>query len=100
MRRETAPLSRRYSLRTRLPLSNQNHNMNDPLVENTGHDHLAAPLAIDTLHPSHSSGNCRSAGSNEFDSQMKKAETSRAHAIPPPLRPSQSFRFLPRPRRK
>ena len=42
---------------------------------------VVAPLAIDNLHPSHSSGNSRPAGSNEFDSQIKKAELSRAPAI-------------------
>ena len=42
---------------------------------------VVAPLAIDTLRPSHSSGNSRPTGSNEFDSQIKKAEVSRAPAI-------------------
>lgn len=54
--------------------------MNEP-TDSSDHDDLAAPLAIDTLHPSHSSGNSRPAGSNEFDSQIKKAELSRAPAI-------------------
>ena len=51
---------------------------------------VAAPLAIDTLLPSHSSGNSRPAGSNEsdcpinkFDSQIKRPESSRAHTTPP-----------------
>lgn len=63
--------------------------MNDH-TDSSGTADVAAPLAIDTLLPSHSSGNSRPAGSsksdcpiNKFDSQIKRPESSRAPAIPP-----------------
>lgn len=67
-------------------------------TDSDGNADVAAPLTIDTLRPSHSAGNSRPAGSNEsdcpinqFDSQIKTAETSRAPATPAseaePIRP-------------
>jgi hypothetical protein len=52
-------------------------------TKSSGHDDLVAPLTIDTLLRSHSSGNSSPAGSNEFDSQIKMNEPSRAPAKDP-----------------